>query len=274
MFPVSAGILRGTGEPGDSDRPFQPSVAAADRGRRPVNRLPGAQPLRPDREDLLPTRNARILLGLGLAASGALLLAWQSHLTFLVDDWDLLLSRRGFNAHAFLDPHARHLVLGPALVYKAIQATLGMDRSFPTGRRDRLLPRQRSPPLHLPEQAGRRLARARRDAACAGDGHGLSGPPHAFQMGYFGSVAFGIRRAARDRARRPTGRRGRVCAAARLARVRRDRPGLRSRRARRDRPAARSVAAPLDHRGPGPAVRRLVRQLRKPLEPAERSVRP
>ena len=81
--------------------------------------------------ELLTPRNARILLGLGLVASGALLLAWQSHLTFLIDDWDLLLSRRGFNAHALFDPHARHLILGPALVYKAIQATIGMDSIVP-----------------------------------------------------------------------------------------------------------------------------------------------
>ena len=82
-------------------------------------------------EELLSARNARILLGLGLAASGALLIAWQSHLTFLIDDWDLLLARRGFNAHALLDPHARHLIIGPALIYKAIQATVGMDSILP-----------------------------------------------------------------------------------------------------------------------------------------------
>ena len=81
--------------------------------------------------DLLTARNARILLGLGLAASGALLLAWQSHLTFLIDDWDLLLARRGFNAHALFDPHANHLIVGPTLVYKAIQATFGMDSIVP-----------------------------------------------------------------------------------------------------------------------------------------------
>jgi hypothetical protein len=81
--------------------------------------------------DLLTARNARILLGLAMAASGALLLVWQSHLTFLIDDWDLLLSRRGFNAHALFDPHANHLIVGQALVYKAIQATIGMDSIVP-----------------------------------------------------------------------------------------------------------------------------------------------
>src|SRR5207344_711862 len=81
--------------------------------------------------DLLTARNARILLGLAMAASGVLLLVWQSHLTFLVDDWDLLLSRRGFNAHALFDPHANHLIVGPTLIYKAIQATFGMDSIVP-----------------------------------------------------------------------------------------------------------------------------------------------
>jgi hypothetical protein len=82
--------------------------------------------------ELLTTRNARILLGLGLVASGVLLVAWQSHLTFLIDDWDLLLSRRGFNAHVLFNPHAdSHLIVGQVLVYKAIQGTIGMDSIVP-----------------------------------------------------------------------------------------------------------------------------------------------
>jgi hypothetical protein len=78
-------------------------------------------------DELLVPRNARILLGVAMAASGALLIAWHSDITFLVDDWAVLLHRRGFNADAFLDPHARHLILGPAVVYKAAQATFGME---------------------------------------------------------------------------------------------------------------------------------------------------
>ena len=74
---------------------------------------------------------AWILLGVGIAISGILLLAWRSHLTFFIDDWDLLLHRRGFSADAFLDPHARHLILGPAALWKAIQATFGMDSQIP-----------------------------------------------------------------------------------------------------------------------------------------------
>jgi hypothetical protein len=81
--------------------------------------------------ELLIPRNARVLLGLALAASGALLIAWGSHITFLIDDWSLLLHRRGFDPHVLLDPHARHLILGPVLVYKAIQATIGMQSRVP-----------------------------------------------------------------------------------------------------------------------------------------------
>jgi hypothetical protein len=81
--------------------------------------------------DLLTARNARILLGLAMAASGALLLAWHAHLTFQIDDWDVLLARRGFNAHVLFDSHGRHLILSLVLVYKAIQATLGMDSILP-----------------------------------------------------------------------------------------------------------------------------------------------
>ncbi len=72
-----------------------------------------------------------VLLGGLAAASAALLLAWQSHLTFFIDDWDLLLSRRGFNAHAFLDPHNEHIIIAPTAIYKAIQATIGMDSLLP-----------------------------------------------------------------------------------------------------------------------------------------------
>ncbi len=72
-----------------------------------------------------------VLLGGFAAASAALLLALQSRLTFFIDDWDLLLSRRGFNAHAFLDPHNEHIIIAPTAIYKAIQATLGMDSLLP-----------------------------------------------------------------------------------------------------------------------------------------------
>jgi hypothetical protein len=81
--------------------------------------------------ELIRPRNARLLLVLAVVAAGALLIAWGSHITFLVDDWNLLLNRRGFDAHVLLDPHARHLIIGPVLIYKAIQATIGMESRVP-----------------------------------------------------------------------------------------------------------------------------------------------
>jgi uncharacterized membrane protein len=72
-----------------------------------------------------------ILFAIALLASGVLLSVWQAHLTFSIDDWDLLLHRRGFNAHVFLEPHVRHIIIGPAITYKAIQATFGMDSLLP-----------------------------------------------------------------------------------------------------------------------------------------------
>jgi hypothetical protein len=81
--------------------------------------------------ELLQPRNAHILLGLAVAVSGALLIVWGSHATFLIDDWNLLLNRRGFDPDVLLDPHARHLIIGPVLIYKAVQATIGMESSIP-----------------------------------------------------------------------------------------------------------------------------------------------
>jgi hypothetical protein len=73
----------------------------------------------------------RAALGVALTASGALLLLWLSHLSFSGDEWDYLLDRRGFNLEVLLRPHVQHVVLGPVLIYKAIQATLGMERLLP-----------------------------------------------------------------------------------------------------------------------------------------------
>jgi hypothetical protein len=74
---------------------------------------------------------AVLLLISAALVSAVALVALQSHLTFFLDDWDLLLHRRGFDADVFLRPHNEHIVIGPAIVYKALQATLGMDSPAP-----------------------------------------------------------------------------------------------------------------------------------------------
>jgi hypothetical protein len=74
---------------------------------------------------------ATALFAAAVAASGVLLLVWQSHLTFFFDDWDPLLDRRGLSADVLLRPHIDHVLLATTVVYKAIQATIGMNGPFP-----------------------------------------------------------------------------------------------------------------------------------------------
>jgi hypothetical protein len=143
--------------------------------------------------ELLTPRNARILLGLAVAGSGALLVAWQSHLTFLIDDWDLLLYRRGFDAHVLLDPHARHLILGPTLIYKAIQATIGMESNLPYAAVSTasFLASVVLLFLYLRRRVGDWVALAGVLPILV-MGSAYEDLLTAFQVGYFGSVAFGI----------------------------------------------------------------------------------
>lgn len=71
------------------------------------------------------------LFALAVAASGVVLIAWQSHLTFFYDDWDPLLHRRAWSADSLLHPHFEHILLATTFVYKAIQSTIGMESLLP-----------------------------------------------------------------------------------------------------------------------------------------------
>lgn len=64
-------------------------------------------------------------------ASACLLLYLGSKLTFLLDDWEFLLYRRGFNADAIFRPHGEHIVVLPVLIYKGLLATVGMGSALP-----------------------------------------------------------------------------------------------------------------------------------------------
>jgi hypothetical protein len=74
---------------------------------------------------------ATVLFGLAAVTSAVVLVVWQSHLTFFYDDWDPLLHRRGLSADVLLRPHIDHILLATTLVYKAIQATIGMESLTP-----------------------------------------------------------------------------------------------------------------------------------------------
>lgn len=73
---------------------------------------------------------AAILAAAGTAV-GIALVALVSNLTFLIDDWDFLLDRRGFSLDVFFEPHAGHPSMSLIAVYKAIQATIGMESLTP-----------------------------------------------------------------------------------------------------------------------------------------------
>ncbi len=214
-------------------------------------------------QELLNPRNARVLLCLALAGSGALLIAWQSHLTFLIDDWDLLLLRRGFNADVLLDPHARHLIVGPALEYKAIQATLGMDSHLPYGAvaTASFLASVALLYVYVRRRVGDWVALAAVLPILV-MGSAYEDLLSAFQIGYFGSMAFGI--GALLVIERADGR-GDAFACVLLvavARVRGDRARLRCRGRGGDRPATRAAETRLGRRRADPALRRLVPDLR------------
>lgn len=72
-----------------------------------------------------------LLLAGAMSVSAALLLFWGSRLTFLLDDWEFLVYRRGFTADSILSPHGEHISIAPVLIYKALLATVGMGSSLP-----------------------------------------------------------------------------------------------------------------------------------------------
>jgi hypothetical protein len=72
-----------------------------------------------------------VLLGVAVLGAAVLLITLDSHLTFIADDWGLLLRRQAWTADTFLDPYAEHLILGPLLIFKPLQELVGMDSSLP-----------------------------------------------------------------------------------------------------------------------------------------------
>ncbi len=71
------------------------------------------------------------LLGLAALLSGFLVLWLADNLTFIYDDWDLLINRRGWNAGSFLDLYHEHIVLLPTLFFKVLAALFGIGSAVP-----------------------------------------------------------------------------------------------------------------------------------------------
>ncbi len=78
-------------------------------------------------------RSATPLVLAAMLASGALIVAFASRLSFLLDDWTYILYRRDFSLDAFLAPGNEHFVGGPVAAYKLLLATFGMSSTLPYG---------------------------------------------------------------------------------------------------------------------------------------------
>lgn len=71
------------------------------------------------------------LLALACAASAIWLISLDAHLTFIADDWMLLVKRQGWGDSYFLAPFHGNLVVGLAVVYRWMQVVFGMGSATP-----------------------------------------------------------------------------------------------------------------------------------------------
>jgi hypothetical protein len=72
-----------------------------------------------------------LALAVAVVASIAWLLDLNSELTFIADDWLLLVKRHDVGFNYFLHPFHGNIVAAPALIYKTLQEAVGMDSATP-----------------------------------------------------------------------------------------------------------------------------------------------
>jgi hypothetical protein len=72
-----------------------------------------------------------LLLTVAVAASGALILNYDRHLTFVSDDWRVMTSRPGWGPDALLKAFNEHLILIPTVIFKALVELFGMGSALP-----------------------------------------------------------------------------------------------------------------------------------------------
>jgi len=96
------------------------STDGAQRGEEPATARPN-----------LATRIPLILLAVAVVGSAAFILGLTSKITFVTDEWNLLLLRPGWGAGQLLDPFHEHTVIAPAFIYKTFQTVFGMDSARP-----------------------------------------------------------------------------------------------------------------------------------------------
>jgi hypothetical protein len=82
-------------------------------------------------ERLAASRGPLAGLAVAVAASAALLLVLGSNLTFVREDWELLLTRQDWTTDSFLRPFLEHIVLAPTGIYKLLVAIFGIESALP-----------------------------------------------------------------------------------------------------------------------------------------------
>lgn len=78
-----------------------------------------------------PNRVAFCVLAVSYAVAATLILTWGEGQTFVNDEWNYLVSVRGFSLETLLHPQNGHLILVPLLIYKALFATAGASSHVP-----------------------------------------------------------------------------------------------------------------------------------------------
>jgi hypothetical protein len=79
----------------------------------------------------LRSNPALALLAIAVFAAGVMLIRLDSQLTFIADDWMLLVKRHGWGADYFLDPFNGNIVAAPAVAYKLMLTIFGMGSATP-----------------------------------------------------------------------------------------------------------------------------------------------
>jgi hypothetical protein len=73
----------------------------------------------------------QILLAVAMTVSAVLIFGLVSDLSFIADDWELLVVRQGWGLDTFFEPFNENIVVGPAFVFKALLAIFGMSSAMP-----------------------------------------------------------------------------------------------------------------------------------------------
>lgn len=91
----------------------------------------GEEATRSLQRERLHERAPVALLATGMVVSAALILSLTSTLTFIADEWNLLLLRQGWGINQIMEPFNGHPIMAPAFVFKALQEVFGMESARP-----------------------------------------------------------------------------------------------------------------------------------------------